>query len=61
MNIQGGVSIKQPSKTEEILLGLFLYISVVWSALLIARCWSGSLLELLQKLTATLQAPQNIT
>jgi type IV secretion system protein VirD4 len=34
---------------------------VVWAALLIAQCWGGSLLELLQKLTAALQSPLNIT
>ena len=34
---------------------------MVWAALLIAQCWGGSLLELLQKLTAALQSPLNIT
>lgn len=33
---------------------------MVWAALLIAQCWGGSLLELLQKLTAALQSPLNI-
>ena len=33
---------------------------MVWAALLIAQCWGGSLLELLQKLTAALQTPLNI-
>ena len=34
---------------------------MVWAALLIAQCWGGSLLELLQKMTAALQSPLNIT
>ena len=34
---------------------------MVWVALLIAQCWGGSLLELLQKLTAALQSPLDIT
>lgn len=34
---------------------------MVWAALLIAQCWGGSLLELLQKLTAALQSPLDIT
>lgn len=34
---------------------------MVWAALLIAQCWDGSLLELLQKLTAALQSPLDIT
>ena len=33
---------------------------MVWAALLIAQCWGGSLLELLQKLTAALQSPLDI-
>ena len=55
------ISIKQPSKTGDIVLCLFLYLFVVWAALLIAQCWGGSLLELLQKLTAALQSPLDIT
>lgn len=34
---------------------------MVRAALLIAQCWDGSLLELLQKLTAALQSPLDIT
>ena len=33
------------------ILGLFLYLPVVWAALLLAQCWDGSLLDLAQKLT----------
>ena len=56
----GGETIKQPSKAGDIVLCLFLYLFVVWAALLIAQCWGGSLLELLQKLTAALQSPLDI-
>ena len=42
------------------ILGLFLYIPVVWAALLLAQCWSGSLLELIQKMSATIQHPAHI-
>ena len=53
--------IKQSSKAGDIVLCLFLYLFVVWAALLIAQCWGGSLLELLQRLTAALQSPLDIT
>ena len=49
------------SKAGGILLGLFLYIPVVWAALMIAQCWGGSLPALLQKLAAALQSPLDIT
>ena len=42
------------------ILGLFLYLPVVWAALLLAQCWDGSLLELLGKLTIAMQRPTHI-
>ena len=42
------------------ILGLFLYLPVVWAALLIAQCWGGSLLELIGKLSVAMQHPMHI-
>lgn len=38
-----------------------MYIPVVWLALLLAPCWGSGLPELLEKLTAALQSPLEIT
>jgi len=38
-----------------VILGLFLYLPVLWAALLIAQCWGGSLLELIGKLSVAMQ------
>ena len=42
------------------ILGLFLYLPVVWAALLLAQCWGGSLLELIGKLSVAIQHPAHI-
>jgi len=43
-----------------VILGLFLYLPVLWAALLIAQCWGGSLLELIGKLSVAMQHPAHI-
>ena len=56
-----GEPIRQHSKAGDVLLCLFLYIPVLWLALLLAPYWGGGLPELLEKLTAALQSPLEIT
>ncbi len=43
------------------LLCLFLYPFILWAALLIAPCWGGSLLDMIPRLQAALQAPLEIS
>ena len=52
--------LKQTSKQSDLILRLFLYIPVVWAALLIAQSMGGGLPELLSKLTAALEHPFQI-
>ena len=56
----GGDTIKQNSKAGDIILGLFLYLFVLWAALLLAQCWGGGLPELLNKISVALQQPTAI-
>ncbi len=42
------------------ILSLFLYLPVVWAALLLAQCLGGSMLDLAQKLTVAMQHPAHI-
>ena len=51
--------LKQTSKQSDLILRLFLYIPVVWAALLIAQSMGGGLPELLSKLTAALEQEIN--
>lgn len=52
--------LKQTSKQSDLIFRLFLYIPVVWAALLIAQSMGGGLPELLSKLTAALEHPFQI-
>lgn len=52
--------LNQPGRSGGLLPYLFLYIPVVWAALLIAQSLGDGLPELLTNLTAALQAPLNI-
>ena len=49
--------LNQPGRSGGILPYLFLYIPVVWAALLIAQSLGNGLPELLTNLTAALQTP----
>lgn len=52
--------LKQSSKAGDLLLCLFLYIPVVWAALVIAQSLGGGLPELVANLTTALQNPLQI-
>ena len=52
--------LKKTSQTTNLVLALFLYIPVVWAALLIAQSLGGGLPELLSNLTAALEQPFQI-
>ena len=52
--------LKKTSQTTDLVLALFLYIPVIWAALLIAQSLGGGLLELLSNLTAALEQPFQI-
>ena len=52
--------LKKTSQTTDLVLALFLYIPVVWAALLIAQSLGGGLPELLSNLTAALERPFQI-
>ena len=52
--------LNQPGRSGGILPYLFLYIPVVWAALLIAQSLGNGLPELLTNLTAALQTPLKI-
>ena len=52
--------LNQPGRSGGILPYLFLYIPVVWAALLIAQSLGDGLPELLTNLTAALQTPLKI-
>ena len=52
--------LKQTSKHSDLILRLFLYLPVVWAALLIAQSMGGGLPELLSKLPAALEHPFQI-
>ena len=52
--------LNQPGRTGSLLPYLFLYIPVVWAALLIAQSIGGGLPDLLTNLTAALQTPLKI-
>ena len=53
--------IRNPSKAGDIILCLFLYIPVVWLALLIGQSMGSGLPELLQNLMTAMQTPLEIT
>ena len=50
----------QPNRTGNLAIYLFLYIPVVWAALLIAQSLGGSLPDILANLTAALESPFRI-
>lgn len=50
----------QPNRTGNLAVYLFLYIPVVWAALLIAQSLGGSLPDILVRLTAALENPFSI-
>ena len=52
--------LKKTSQTTDLVLALFLYIPVIWAALLIAQSLGGGLPELLSNLTAALEQPFQI-
>lgn len=52
--------LNKPGRSGGILPYLFLYIPVVWAALLIAQSLGNGLPELLTNLTAALQTPLKI-
>ena len=56
----GDSNLKQPSGTGGLAVYLFLYIPVVWAALLIGQSLGDGLPELLTTLTAALQTPLKI-
>lgn len=60
INLFGGDTIKQNSRAGDIVLGLFLYVFVLWAALLIAQCWGGSIVDLLPRMAEALQQPTAI-
>lgn len=55
------ISIKHPSKAGDIVLCLFLYIPVIWLALLIGQSMGNGLPELLRNLMVSMQSPLIIT
>ena len=56
--MQEVMRLKKTSQTTDLVLALFLYIPVIWAALLIAQSLGGGLPELLSNLTAALEQPQ---
>ena len=54
------ILLKQPTKTGSIAVCLFLYIPVVWAALLIAQSLGGGLPDIVAGLTAALETPFDI-
>lgn len=50
-------ALKQQHRPEERFLWLFLYLPVVWAALLIAQSMGGNLLDVVNRLTEALQTP----
>ena len=58
--MQEVMRLKKTSQTTDLVLALFLYIPVVWAALLIAQSLGGGLPELLSNLTAALEQPFQI-
>ena len=54
------MQLKKTSQTTDLVLALFLYIPVIWAALLIAQSLGGGLPELLSNLTAALEQPFQI-
>jgi len=52
--------LKQPNQTSKLAVYLFLYIPVVWAALLIAQSLGGGLLDIVSNLTVALQHPFHI-
>ena len=58
--MQEVMRLKKTSQTTDLVLALFLYIPVIWAALLIAQSLGGGLPELLSNLTAALERPFQI-
>ena len=58
--MQEVMRLKKTSQTTDLVLALFLYIPVVWAALLIAQSLGGGLPELLSNLMAALERPFQI-
>ena len=54
------ILLNQPSKTGKLAVYLFLYIFVVWAALLIAQSLGGGLPEIINSLTAAMEHPFRI-
>lgn len=54
------IALKKQHGPEELLLWLFLYLPVVWAALLIAQSMDGSLLDMIAQLTESLQNPLSV-
>ena len=54
------ILLNQPSKTGKLAVYLFLYIFVVWAALLIAQSLGGGLPEIISSLTAAMEHPFRI-
>ena len=54
------ILLKQTSRTGKITVYLFLYIFVVWAALLIAPSLDGGLPEIITNLTAAMEHPFRI-
>ena len=52
--------LKQTSKQSNLILRLFLYIPVIWAALLIAQSLGGGLPDLFSNLAAALEHPFQI-
>ncbi len=57
---RGDEYLNQPNRTGNLTVYLFLYIPVVWAALLIAQSLGGSLPDILASLTAALENPFRI-
>ena len=58
--MQEVMRLKKTSQTTDLVFALFLYIPVIWAALLIAQSLGGGLPELLSNLTAALEQPFQI-
>ena len=54
------IALKKQHGPEELLLWLFLYLPVVWAALLIAQSMGGGLLDVIEQLTESLQNPLSV-
>ena len=57
---RGDESLNQPNRTGNLVVYLFLYIPVVWAALLIAQSLGGNLPDILARLTTALENPFSI-